>query len=112
MSTKLHHLTIVLLSAAFFVAFATAAPAQFAGWRQSGSLYILTTPDGADLPTAAVVEGFPMLVRLNKESFDFTKAQAQGEDVRFATSDGVALPYQIETWDAARGEAAVWVRVP
>ena len=55
------------------------------------------------MPPPATIEGFPLLVRLNKESFDFTKAQAQGEDVRLATSAGAALVYQIETWDAARG---------
>ena len=59
-----------------------------------------------------MVEGFPVLVRLRKDSFDFTKAQAHGEDVRFATGAGVALAYQIEEWDAARGEASVWVRLP
>ena len=88
------------------------ASAQYAGWQQSGSIFILTTPDGADLPAAMSVAGFPLHVRLNKDSFDFTKAQPHGEDVRFATSDGVELPYQIEEWDTARGEAVVWVRVP
>lgn len=80
-----------------------AAPAPYSAWPHTGSLYILTTPEGADLPPPATIEGFPLLVRLNKESFDFTKAQAQGEDVRLATSAGAALVYQIETWDAARG---------
>ncbi len=93
-------------------AVAAPPPAQYAGWQQSGSIFLLTTPEGADLPASAVVEGFPVLVRLRKDSFDFTKAQAHGEDVRFATGDGVGLAYQIEEWDAARGEAAVWVRVP
>ena len=88
------------------------APAQYAGWQSSGSIFLLTTPEGADLPAGAVVEGFPVLVRLRKDTFDFTKAQAHGEDVRFATGAGVALAYEIEEWDAARGEASVWVRVP
>ncbi len=91
---------------------AAPAPAPYAGWPQSGSIFVLTTPEGADLQAPAMVEGFPLLVRLRKEGFDFTKAQAHGEDVRFATSDGIALAYEIEEWDAARGEASVWVRVP
>ena len=93
-------------------AFAAPLPAQYAGWQNSGFIFVLTTPEGADLQASAVVEGFPVLVRLRKDSFDFTKAQAHGEDVRFATGEGAAMPYQIEEWDAARGEAAVWVRVP
>ncbi len=88
------------------------APAPFTGWQSSGSIYVLTTPEGADLQASAVVEGFPLLVRLRKDTFDFTKAQPHGEDVRFATGAGVALAYEIEEWDAARGEASVWVRVP
>ena len=97
-------LTAMMLVAMFSVS----AAAQYAGWQQSGSIFILTTPEGADLPAAMSVAGFPLHVRLNKDSFDFTKAQPHGEDVRFATSDGVELPYQIEEWDAARGEAVVW----
>lgn len=37
---------------------------------------------------------------------------ANGEDIRFSTSAGVPLAYQIEEWNAAKGEASVWVRVP
>ena len=88
------------------------APAQYAGWEGSGSIFLLTTPEGADLPAGAAVEGFPVLVRLRKDTFDFTKAQAHGEDARFATGAGVALAYKMEEWDAAHGEANVWVRVP
>lgn len=88
------------------------AAAPYRGWQQSGSVFILTTPEGANLPASNVAEGFPLLVRLYKDSFDFSHTQAHGEDLRFATSDGAPLPYQIEEWDAARGEAAIWVRVP
>ncbi|MCE9603278.1 MAG: DUF2341 domain-containing protein [Planctomycetia bacterium] len=91
---------------------ATRAPAQYDGWQRSASFYILTTPEGANLPASAVVEDFPLLVRLQRDSFDFAQAQPHGEDLRFATAAGLALPYQIENWDAERGEAAVWVRVP
>lgn len=28
------------------------APPQYRGWQHSGSVYILTTPEGADLPTS------------------------------------------------------------
>ncbi len=91
-----------------------AAPcfAQYPGWMQSGSIFILTTPEGADVPATATVQDFPLLVRLNKDWFDFTKAAAQGDDLRFSTSDGKPLPYQIEEWDAEKGVASVWVRVP
>jgi hypothetical protein len=88
------------------------ATVKYKGWKQSGSMFLLTTADGADLPATAVEEDFPVLVRLGKDAFSFGEAMAQGEDIRFATSAGVPLPYQIDHWDAAAGTAAVWVRVP
>ena len=85
--------------------------AQYAGWQQAGSIYILTTPEGANLPATATEENFPLLVRLNKETFDFKQAKAGGEDIRFSSS-GKPLAYQVEAWDAAAGEASIWVRIP
>lgn len=78
----------------------------------SGSMYILTTPDGANLPAGASVEGFPLLARLDKDFFDFSQAQPAGQDIRFSTSAGAALPHEIEQWDAAKGVASIWVRIP
>ncbi len=87
------------------------AQAQYAGWQQAGSIYILTTPEGANLSVTASEENFPLLVRLNKETFDFKQAKAGGEDIRFSSS-GKPLAYHVEVWDAATGEASIWVRIP
>jgi hypothetical protein len=97
---------------ALFACLLPSASGQYEDWRESGALFILTTPEGANLPATAVAEGFPLLVRLDKDFFDFTKAQPHGEDLRVASKEGAALPYQIEDWDAARGAATIWVRVP
>ena len=86
--------------------------AQYQDWQHAGSLYILTTPEGANLPASASEQGFPLLVRLNKDWFDFSQAKAKGEDIRFARADGTSLAYQIEEWDAAAGTASIWVRIP
>lgn len=87
------------------------ALAQYPEWSQRGLLVLLTTPDGADLPESARVEGFPVLVRLSRETFDFSQARPDGADLRFSI-DGEPVAYQIEDWDASAGEACVWVRVP
>ena len=87
------------------------APA-YQAWQHTGTLTILTTPEGANLPAAAAVEDFPLLVRLHRDWFDFKQAEANGADLRFSSSMGAALPYQIEEWDAANGTASVWVRIP
>ena len=95
-----------------FLSLLQMASAQYTGWQHSGSMYILTTPEGANLPATAVEEGFPLLVRLNKDGFDFSQTKANGEDIRFADASGKPLVYQIEEWDAAAGSASIWVRMP
>ncbi len=107
MQTKIR---LILFFAAFILVEKTLA--QFPGWTYSGSLYILTTPEGANLSATVSETGFPLLVRLDKDFFTFSQAKANGEDIRFATMAGVALPYQLEEWDVANGKAAFWVRIP
>jgi len=92
--------------------YAADASTPYASWGHSGSFFILTTPEGADLPATASEDGFPLLVRLNMESFDFGQAKPKGEDLRVASSSGAPLSYQIEEWNAVGGLASIWVRVP
>ncbi len=80
--------------------------------KYSGSLWLLTTSEGANLSAEAVLEDFPVLVRLHREYFDFSQAKPDGADVRFTSSRGERLAYQIEGWDATQGLATIWVRVP
>lgn len=87
------------------------AVAQYADWQHSGSLYIITTPEGADLPASTAESNFPLLVRLNKYNFDFSQAKSGGEDIRFSAG-GIPLAYQVEEWDPANGTASIWVRIP
>ncbi len=86
--------------------------AQYPGWSNSDSLFILTTPDGANLPAGVTETGFPVLVRLDKDFFTFSQAKTNGEDIRFSTMAGATLPYQLEEWDVFNGKAAIWVRIP
>ena len=85
---------------------------RYEGWEHSGSLWILTTPEGADLPAACLERDFPLLVRLNRHNFDFRQAKRHGEDLRFSDSRGETLAYQIDEWDVAGQAAAIWVRIP
>ncbi len=88
------------------------AAARYQDWNHSGSMWLLTTPDGVDLPADAKAEQFPVLVRLHRDFFDFTQAKPNGADLRFSSSTGERLTFQIEEWDAAKGIASIWVRVP
>ena len=102
----------LILAVAMLLAIAQSTLAQYQNWRHSGSLYILTTPEGADLPEAISEENFPLLIRLSKDWFDFSQAKPAGADIRFATASGKPLSFQIEHWDAAAGSASVWVLIP
>ncbi len=104
------------------------AQADYSAWKHSGSLFILTTPEGADLPASAMLENFPLLVRLQKnwqsagsdadlrsprsKSGSDPLSSANGDDIRFTSADGQPLVYQVEEWDAANGTASIWVRIP
>ena len=90
----------------------TVSVVSYNAWLHSASLFILTTPDGANLAAGASEANFPLLVRLNAGNFDFTQAQPGGSDIRFATVAGVPLAYQIEQWDSTAKTAAVWVKIP
>ena len=109
---KNHLLSYFFLVASVLTVSPTEAAAEYPGWQHSGSMFILTTPEGANLPASATVKDFPVLVRLNKDFFDFGNAKADGADLRFSTKNGEPLAYQIDEWDPVGGTAAVWVRIP
>ena len=109
---KNYLLSYFFLVASVLTVSPTEAAAEYPGWQHSGSMFILTTPEGANLPASATVKDFPVLVRLNKDFFDFGNAKADGADLRFSTKNGEPLAYQIDEWDLVGGTAAVWVRIP
>ncbi len=90
----------------------TVSVQTFAAWAHSGSMFIITTPDGANSPAGATEANFPLLLRFNSNNFNFAQAQSNGRDIRFTTAAGATLPYQIEQWDAVNGQAAVWLKIP
>lgn len=79
----------------------------YAAWAHSARILVNTTAAGVaikeDLP------GFPLLVRLSAPAFDFSQAQPDGRDLRFAMPDGRSLPFVIEAWE--RGTVLAWVRM-
>jgi hypothetical protein len=88
------------------------ADVPFPTWSHHGALPILTDAAGVDLPATTSVEGFPLLVRLHGDWFPFSETKPHGEDLRFTDEHGRVLPHEIESWDAAAGTAAIWVRIP
>jgi hypothetical protein len=78
-------------------------------WKYSRQLVLNTSPSGANVP--GDVFDFPVLIRLNAGNSDFSLSQTAGADIRFTKMDNMALPYEIERWDAAAGRGEVWVTV-
>ena len=56
---------------------------------------------------------FPVLVRLSSAiaGFDLSTV-ADPAEIRFADASGNLVPYEIDTWNASSGTAAIWVSVP
>jgi hypothetical protein len=80
------------------------------GWNHSQRLALNTTATGANV--SGNVYRFPVLVRLTDGvNFTFSQARKNGEDVRYLSPSGRMLPYEIERWDSAGGQAEVWVLV-
>lgn len=94
-----------LLSLALACSAIAAPPKEL--FAHSGNITILTTPEGANLPTGAAIDDFPLLLRLHRDWFDFSQTKANGDDIRFTSSNGTPLAYQLEEWDPAQGIARI-----
>ncbi|MBX6359880.1 MAG: DUF2341 domain-containing protein [Acidobacterium ailaaui] len=85
----------------------TIAPASgnwFSPSWQYRSAVTITNSNGSTL------SNFQVKVQLGS-NFDFTKAAANGADIRFTASDGLtAIPFWIESWNST--SAVLWVNVP
>jgi hypothetical protein len=101
-----------IVSAIFVSALPVFAISPYVSWSKSSSFFIITTPEGADLPASATELNFPLLLRLNGSNFNFSQAQADGRDIRFTSMADAPLTYQIEQWDALNQTAAVWIKIP
>jgi len=83
--------------------------ATAAGWWDANWDYRRTI--AIDNPTSSALTDFPLRIRLDA-TFDYSKAKADGSDLRFIDADGVTqLAYQIESWNPG-GDSFVWVKVP
>jgi hypothetical protein len=76
-------------------------------WERSKTISVNTTASGAGI--GEDLHDFPLLVRLTDRDIDFSVNDPNGCDFRFAKTNGVPLPYEIERWDTAAAAAEIWV---
>ncbi|HEX59179.1 MAG TPA: DUF2341 domain-containing protein [Methanomicrobia archaeon] len=95
----------VVVAAALLLLTAASATAWWnSSWKYRRAITIQSDGELTD---------FQVLVVLNSTNFDFSKAKADGGDVRFVDEDDATkLSYWIEEWDAAAETARIWVKVP
>jgi hypothetical protein len=84
-------------------------PVTMAGWKFSRRLCLNTTGNAANVSGNSY--NFPVLIHLTNSNFNFGQAKSDGGDLRFSKSDNTPLPFEIERWDAALGQAEVWVKI-
>lgn len=78
------------------------------GWQYRAAVTV-TPPAGL----SGAVTGYVALVRLDSTNFDFSKAKADGSDVRFGWLAAPAFTlHQIVKWDSVNETAQVYVYVP
>jgi hypothetical protein len=81
----------------------------FAGWKYRSEIELNTTSTGAGVLTDVV--NIPVLIRLTKDNFDFSRASGDGSDCRFSKVSGPPLSFEIEQWDSVFQKAAIWVLI-
>ncbi len=62
------------------------------------------------LSPATSVDNYQVKVELTTSNFDYSKAKANGEDIRFYDANGTSLNYWIENWNSS-GTSTIWVEV-
>jgi len=88
----------------------TTESAPVSWWNANWNYRMLLTVNSSKVD--ADLTNFPILIKLNSSVFDFTKAQAHGEDIRFTDYDNlVEYFYEIERWNATSSEAEIWVNI-
>ncbi|MBF0431000.1 MAG: DUF2341 domain-containing protein [Fibrobacteria bacterium] len=83
--------------------------APYRAWNKSKKIIINTSVSGADIKEMLV--NYPLLVRLDSSHFSFSDAKSDGGDIRFSTSAGKVLQYEVEYWDLENKKAELWILV-
>jgi Concanavalin A-like lectin/glucanases superfamily/Domain of unknown function (DUF2341) len=74
------------------------------GWTRRRKL---TLDSGVDI----ALDGFSILVHLEKDVFNYGQTLTHGEDLRFTDDQGALLDHEIERWND-KGDSIIWVRIP
>jgi subtilisin family serine protease len=63
--------------------------------------------------TGGALANYQVQVTLDATTFDFSRAQSDGRDLRVTDATGtVTVPFWIDAWNAAAQRATIWVKLP
>ncbi|MBN2101901.1 MAG: DUF2341 domain-containing protein, partial [Candidatus Aenigmarchaeota archaeon] len=79
-------------------------------WWNSSWLYTMNLTVDSSLVDAELTD-FPVMVNLTSGRFNFSRAQSNGEDIRFVDNYYNDLPHEIEYWNATSQQAIIWTRL-
>ena len=85
---------------------------SYQAWCHSGSLWLLTTPDGANLPAGAAKPTSRCWCASMPTTSTSARPGPDGRDLRFTTAAGMAFPIRSSNGTPPRGTASVWVKIP
>lgn len=81
----------------------------FKAWKHQALVIFKYKPLG--MQRGKVVTGFPLLIRLDPDNFNFSQSGAAGADIRFTKPNGEVIPFEIAGWDTAARTAEIWVKL-
>ena len=82
------------------------------GWYSSWQLRKAITIDATKVSSGPHTN-FPVLVNLSSDASLASRAQSDGDDILFTSSDGATkLSHEIEKYGSSTGELVAWVKVP
>jgi hypothetical protein len=81
---------------------------DYAAWNHHSTVAVNVRSLG--LGQGVTLLDFPLLIRFNRDNFDFGQAADSGRDLRFVHG-GRELAYGISRWDTREELAEVWVRI-
>src|SRR3990167_1041025 len=86
---------------------------QWAWWNSSWLYKQQINISTNNITSGESLTNYPLLIILNSTNFNFTKANADGSDLRFLNlSESGELSYEIESYDQAGQIGYIWVNIP
>ena len=97
-------IAVVMTMLTASIQYAHADPGWGTNWEYRMLIEITDTSGSA-------LTNYQVPIVIDNTTFDYSKAQPDGDDIRFGTASGTDCDYWIEEWNTT-GESTIWVEIP